>query len=80
MANERVLFEVITSLCKLGQRCELAVSLVFFLSHSPQSMPSLQHDSAEHLLNVLCPSCVHEICVLITVFMVLGLLTVMFTD
>ena len=76
MANERELFEVITSLCKPGQRCESAVSLVFFPRHCPQSMPSLQHDSAKCVSDVVCPSCVHEICVLIAVFMVLGVLTV----
>ena len=73
---KRVQFEVKTSLCKLGLRCELAVSLVFLPSHCPQSMPSLQHDSAKCVSDVLCPSCVHEICVLITVFMVLGVLVV----
>ena len=54
MANERELFEVITSLCKLGQRCELAVSLVFFLSHSPQSMPNEAFNMTQQNICAIC--------------------------
>ena len=58
ITNESLLFEVITSLFKLGLRCE-SVSLVFFPSHSPQSMPKQAFDMTQQKVvsNVVCQSC-----------------------
>ena len=79
ITNNSSLFEVKTPLCKPGLRRESAVSLVIFPSHSPWSMPKQAFNMTQQ--NVWAMWCanlvaVYEICVLITVFMVLGLLTV----
>ena len=80
ITNNSSLFEVKTSLCKLGLRCESAVSSVVFPSHSPQSMPKQTFNMIQQ--NVWVMWCgvrfmvMYAICVLAAIFTALVVLIV----